>query len=82
MSKRDSQDSSCGALRLARPARRPGSGTELLRFLVSVVKDDQENVIPGATITLVNTGTGERREGVSADDGVYRFLNLVPALTA
>ena len=46
--------------------------------LVTVVKDDQNNVIPGATITLVNTGTGERREGVSADDGVHRFLNLVP----
>ena len=46
--------------------------------LVTVVKDDQNNVIPGAAITLVNTGTGERREGVSADDGVHRFLNLVP----
>jgi hypothetical protein len=46
--------------------------------LVSVVKDDQNNIIPGATITLVNTSTNERREGVSADDGVYRFLNLVP----
>src|SRR6476620_37189 len=46
--------------------------------LVSVVKDDQNNIIPGATIILVNSGTGERREGVSAGDGVYRFLNLVP----
>src|SRR6478735_5980757 len=46
--------------------------------LVSVVKDDQNNIIPGATITLVNTSTNERREGVSADDGTFRFLNLVP----
>ena len=45
--------------------------------LVSVVKDAQDNVIPGAT-SLVNTATSERREGVSAEDGTYRFLNLVP----
>ena len=46
--------------------------------LVSVVKDDQGGVIPGATILLVNTATSERREGVSGEDGEYRFLNLVP----
>ena len=44
-----------------------------------MVKDDQGGVIPGATIVLVNTATNERREGVSAEDGTYRFLNLVPA---
>ena len=27
---------------------------------------------------LVNTATNERREGVSAEEGIYRFLNLVP----
>ncbi len=46
--------------------------------LVSVVKDDQGGVIPGATILLVNTATSERPEGVSGEDGEYRFLNLVP----
>ncbi len=46
--------------------------------LVSVVKDDQGGVIPGATIVLVNTGTNERRDGVSAADGTLRFVNLVP----
>ena len=56
----------------------PAAAQSFYGSLVSVVKDDQENVIPGATITLVNTGTGEKREGVSADDGVYRFVNLVP----
>ena len=56
----------------------PAAAQSFYGSLVSVVKDDQDNVIPGATITLVNTGTGERREGVSADDGVYRFVNLVP----
>ncbi|MEO7273372.1 MAG: TonB-dependent receptor [Vicinamibacterales bacterium] len=56
----------------------PALGQSFYGSLVSVVKDDQNNVIPGATILLVNTATNERREGVSADDGVYRFLNLVP----
>ena len=56
----------------------PALGQSFYGSLVSVVKDDQNNVIPGATIVLVNTSTNERREGVSADDGVYRFLNLVP----
>ena len=46
--------------------------------LIAVVKDDQEKIIPGATITLVNSATSERREGVTGDDGVYRFQNLVP----
>ena len=27
---------------------------------------------------LINTATSERREGVSAEDGEYRFVNLVP----
>ena len=27
---------------------------------------------------LVNTATSERREGVSGEDGTYRFVNLVP----
>ena len=56
----------------------PALGQSFYGSLVAVVKDDQENVIPGATITLVNSATSERREGVTGDDGVYRFLNLVP----
>ncbi len=46
--------------------------------LISVVKDDQGGVIPGATVVLTNTATSERREGVSGSDGEYRFVNLVP----
>jgi Carboxypeptidase regulatory-like domain len=46
--------------------------------LVAVVEDPQGGVMPGATIVLVNTATSERREGVSAEDGTYRFVNLVP----
>ena len=46
--------------------------------LVAVVEDPQGGVMPGAYIVLVNTATSERREGVSAEDGTYRFVNLVP----
>src|SRR6185503_10111433 len=46
--------------------------------LVAVVEDPQGGVMPGATIVLVNTATNERRDGVSAEDGTYRFVNLVP----
>lgn len=56
----------------------PAASQSFYGSLVSVVKDDQGGVIPGATIVLVNTGTSERREGVSAEDGTLRFVNLVP----
>jgi len=56
----------------------PAMSQSFYGSLVSVVKDDQGGVIPGATIVLVNTGTSERREGASAEDGTLRFVNLVP----
>jgi hypothetical protein len=56
----------------------PALGQSFYGSLIAVVKDDQEKVIPGATITLVNSATSERREGVTGDDGVYRFQTLVP----
>ncbi len=46
--------------------------------LVAVVEDAQGGVMPGATIVLVNTATNDRRQGVSAEDGTHRFVNLVP----
>ncbi|MGE0407075.1 MAG: carboxypeptidase regulatory-like domain-containing protein, partial [Candidatus Korobacteraceae bacterium] len=42
------------------------------------VTDPQGSVIPGATITLTNNATGERRTANSGADGSYRFVNLVP----
>jgi hypothetical protein len=46
--------------------------------LLTVVKDDQGGVLPGATVVLVSESTGERREAVSTEDGSARFVNLVP----
>src|ERR671918_690128 len=46
--------------------------------LISVIQDGQGGVIPGATVVLTNTATNDRREGVTGEDGTYRFVNLVP----
>ena len=56
----------------------PAMSQSFYGSLVSVVKDDQGGVIPGATVVLTNTATNDRREGVSGSDGEYRFVNLVP----
>jgi hypothetical protein len=56
----------------------PATSQSFYGSLVSVVRDAQGAVIPAARIVLTNTATNERREGVSAEDGEYRFVNLVP----
>jgi len=50
--------------------------------VLGAIKDAQGGIVPGATVVLTNVATSERREGVSADDGTFRFVNLVPAPTA
>ena len=56
----------------------PATSQSFYGSLVSVVRDAQGEVIPAATIVLTNIATNERREGVSAENGEYRFVNLVP----
>src|SRR5258707_13542919 len=46
--------------------------------LISVVKDSQGLVIPGANIVLLNTATNERRGAGSAEEGTHRFVNPRP----
>ena len=41
-----------------------------------VVRDDQGGVVPGATVTVRNVGTGQSRTQASDDQGQYRFPNL------
>ncbi|MBV8771390.1 MAG: TonB-dependent receptor, partial [Deltaproteobacteria bacterium] len=48
--------------------------------IVGVVTDRTGSVLAGATITLTHTATSERRAATSADDGSYRFVNLIPGL--
>jgi hypothetical protein len=56
----------------------PAMSQSFYGSLVSVVRDAQGEVIPAATIVFTNIATSERREGVSAENGEYRFVNLVP----
>jgi hypothetical protein len=42
------------------------------------VEDPTGRVIPGATITLINTSTGEQKTSTSASDGSYQFVSLAP----
>jgi hypothetical protein len=56
----------------------PATSQSFYGSLVSVVQDAQGGVIPAVTIVLTNTATSERREGVSAENGEYRFVNLMP----
>jgi hypothetical protein len=56
----------------------PATSQSFYGSLVSVVRDAQGKVIPASRIVLTNTATSERREGVSAKTGEYRFVNLVP----
>ncbi len=46
--------------------------------LTGVVKDPSGGVVPGATITIVNTQTGAQREAVTNDSGVYTFPQITP----
>src|SRR5262245_62312438 len=56
----------------------PLSSQTFYGSVIGTVTDPSAARIPGASMTLVNTGTGERRAAVSDEDGAYRFVNLVP----
>src|SRR5918994_3714381 len=56
----------------------PAATQSFYGSLISVTQAAQGGLIPGATVVLTNTATNERREGVSGEDGTYRFVNLVP----
>lgn len=59
-------------------AAAPAAGQSFYGSLITVVRDGQGGVIPGATVVLINTATTARHEGVSTEDGTIRFVNLVP----
>jgi Carboxypeptidase regulatory-like domain len=46
--------------------------------IVGTVTDPSGSVVPGASVTLTNTATGERRTAQTGAAGGYRFVNLVP----
>ena len=46
--------------------------------IVGTVTDSSGATVPGAAVTAVNSGTGERRTSQSNAEGKYEFVNLVP----
>ena len=44
-----------------------------------VVTDKAGGLVTAAKITLINKGTGDRRTTQTAADGLYRFINVLPA---
>jgi hypothetical protein len=48
--------------------------------IVGEVQDASGAVVPGATVTVTNTGTNMVRTAVSNDAGIYSFPSLVPGM--
>ena len=46
--------------------------------VVGSIQDSTGAVIPGASVTVTNLGTGEQRVQETEASGLYRFVNLVP----
>ena len=44
------------------------------------VSDQSGAVVPGATVTITNQGTGQVREAMSNEDGTYTILNVLPGV--
>ena len=55
-------------------------GQSFYGSLVGTISDQSGGALSGASVTLTNTGTGERRQAQSGTGGDYQFLNLVPGV--
>ena len=58
-------------------AAAPAHPQALYGSVVGNVQDDQGAGVPGASVTLVNTGTNLRRETVTDGQGGYNFVNVL-----
>ena len=56
----------------------PASAQILYGSVVGIVKDSTGSVLPGATVTIVNTETNLTREAVTNADGAYSIINVQP----
>ena len=59
---------------LAFPSRLAAQSTT--GTIQGTVSDEQEAVVPGATVTIRNVATNAVRRVVSEKNGIYRFLNV------
>jgi hypothetical protein len=56
----------------------PAAAQTTTATLTGVVVDASGAVVPGASVTVVNSGTQQRRNAVSGPDGSYIFASLPP----
>jgi len=56
----------------------PAGAQVLYGTVVGNVTDTSGGNVPGATVTLINTGTNLARETTTNPEGVYRFVNVQP----
>jgi len=56
----------------------PTYGQVLYGTLVGNVKDPSGAAVPGATVTVVNTGTNVSRETITNETGAYTLSNILP----
>ncbi|MES1260762.1 MAG: carboxypeptidase-like regulatory domain-containing protein, partial [Acidobacteriota bacterium] len=60
------------------PAAIPLAAQTFYGSIVGTMTDASGSSVPGAAVTLVNAGTGERRSAQSNAEGHYEFVSLVP----
>ena len=48
--------------------------------ITGTITDQSQSVVPGATITITNSGTNEVRKLTSSQSGVYSAVDLDPVL--
>jgi outer membrane receptor protein involved in Fe transport len=56
----------------------PAMAQVLLGSMVGSVEDSVGGVVPKATVTLNNTGTGQTHEATADEQGRFAFVNLLP----
>src|SRR5262245_15122282 len=60
-----------GSLCAARPA-----AAQFSSAIQGIVSDSQGGIVPGATVTVTHTTTGQVREVTTSPDGAYRVFSL------
>jgi len=58
----------------------PSPAQTFFGSIVGNVTDASGAAVPGAAVTLTNTGTSEKRTGETDSRGAYQFVNLVPGV--
>src|SRR5579864_1623764 len=56
---------------------RPATAQVLYGSIVGTVQDSSGSAVPGATVTITNTSTGQSHETTTSNDGLYSFVDIL-----